>query len=55
MLMSAMAAKRRKRRARRNPVAKALRALKPKVVKSRKAYSRKPKHKKASGSDEGAE
>ena len=30
---------------RRNPVARALRRLKPKVVPSAKAYRRKPKHK----------
>ena len=29
---------------RRNPIAKALRALKPKTVATRKAYKRKPKH-----------
>ncbi|MCI0431467.1 MAG: hypothetical protein L0210_13135 [Rhodospirillales bacterium] len=29
---------------RRNPIAKALRVLKPKAVVSRRAYKRKPKH-----------
>jgi hypothetical protein len=29
---------------RRNPIAKVLRALKPKTVESRRAYKRKPKH-----------
>jgi hypothetical protein len=28
----------------RNPVAKALRQVKPKVVRSRRAYNRRPKH-----------
>jgi hypothetical protein len=40
-----MAPKKRKRRMKRNPVAKALKTLRPKVVKSKKAYTRKPKHK----------
>jgi hypothetical protein len=29
---------------RRNPIAKALRVLKPKTVENRRAYKRKPKH-----------
>jgi len=37
--------KRKRKPARRNPVARALRGLKPKRVPSAKAYRRKPKHK----------
>jgi hypothetical protein len=41
-----MAARKKKPKAprRRNPIAKALRALKPKTVETRRAYKRKPKH-----------
>jgi hypothetical protein len=39
---------------RRNPVAKALRVLKPKAVETRRAYKRKAKHPAAPGED-GAE
>ena len=38
----------------RNPVAKALRVLKPKAVETRRAYKRKPKHPATPGED-GAE
>jgi hypothetical protein len=38
----------------RNPIAKALRVLKPKTVETRRAYKRKPKHP-APASDEGSE
>lgn len=47
-----MAPKKRKRRIKRNPVAKALRALKPKVVKNKRAYTRKPKHKRPTAADD---
>jgi hypothetical protein len=39
----------------RNPVAKALRVLKPKTVETRRAYKRKAKHTAGTGTEDGSE
>jgi hypothetical protein len=48
-----MKRKKKRKPARRNPVAKALRALKPKTEPSAKAYRRRPKHKGRPDLDDG--